>query len=60
MRADCARMAAAMSSKARSFCAVGAKRQHAGSLPRAAADLGHGGGDIARSLDAFQRRAHAG
>ncbi len=34
------------------------ERQHPGGRTGTAADLGHGGGDIAGSLDAFQRRGH--
>ena len=34
------------------------QRQHLGGRARTAADLAHGGGNIARSLNAFERRGH--
>ena len=41
------------------FLGGGGERQRAGGRPGLAADLAHGGGDIACPFNAFQRRAHA-
>ena len=56
MRADRGRHA----DSALFFCSAEAKASDAGGGARTAADLGHGRGEIAGSLDAFQRRGHGG
>ena len=58
MRAVCARSAAAMACKRAVFLLRGGQSEHPGGRARATADVGHDGGDIAGSLDAFQRRGH--
>ena len=47
-----------MSCKGAVFLLSRGQREHPGGGAGTAADLAHGGGDIAGSLDAFERRGH--